>query len=124
MTSSVASTNQADFLKYSHTIGLCTMDGRGFMFPSDTAIGPEGRIYTVSRGLVGDSRTQRVTAYDLGSAFLERSVRSAKMRDSSNCPPPLRLTVTVISMLPTNTLTGLTFLTARASLSGVGDQKA
>ena len=69
MTSSVASTNQTDFLKYSHTIGLCTMDGRGFMFPSDTAIGPEGRIYTVSRGLVGDSRTQRVTAYDLDSAF-------------------------------------------------------
>ena len=69
MTSSVASTKQTDFLKYSHTIGLCTMDGRGFMFPSDTAIGPEGRIYTVSRGLVGDSRTQRVTAYDLDSAF-------------------------------------------------------
>ena len=69
MTSSVASTNQTDFLKYSHTIGLCTMDGRGFMFPSDTAIGPKGRIYTVSRGLVGDSRTQRVTAYDLDSAF-------------------------------------------------------
>ena len=37
------------FLNYSHTIGICVMDGRGFMFPVDTAIGKNGRLHTVSR---------------------------------------------------------------------------
>lgn len=66
MTTTVASKVS---LKYRHTIGLCTMEGRGFMFPAGTAIGADGRLYTVSRGLTADSRTPRITVYDLDSAF-------------------------------------------------------
>ena len=36
----------AGFLRYTHTIGLSTMGGRGFSFPADTAIGNGGRLYT------------------------------------------------------------------------------
>ena len=60
---------KADFLVYSHTIGLSTMLGRGFYYPSDTAIGKDGRIYTVNRSLEGDTRGTRVTVYDLDSNF-------------------------------------------------------
>ena len=69
MTNSVAAINQTRFLSYSHTIGLCTMLGRGFMFPSDTAMGEGGRLYTVNRGNAPDLRTRRVTVYDLDSEF-------------------------------------------------------
>ena len=60
---------KSDFLVYSHTIGLSTMQGRGFYYPSDTAIGKGGRIYTVNRSLEGDVRGVRVTVYDLDSEF-------------------------------------------------------
>ena len=69
MTSTAAPIAQTEFLNYSHTIGLCTMDGRGFMFPSDTAIGKGGRLYTVSRGNTAETRTTRITAYDIDSGF-------------------------------------------------------
>jgi DNA-binding beta-propeller fold protein YncE len=59
----------ADFLTYSHTIGLSAMQGRGFYYPSDTAIGKDGQLYTVNRGLEGDTRGMRVTVYDLDSNF-------------------------------------------------------
>ena len=45
------------------------MEGRGFMFPSDTAMGEGGRLYTVSRGIPVDPRTRRATMYDLDSEF-------------------------------------------------------
>ena len=60
---------KSDFLVYSHTIGLSTMQGRGFYYPSDTAIGKGGQIYTVNRSLEGDVRGVRVTVYDLDSEF-------------------------------------------------------
>jgi len=69
MNNTIASIDETGFLVYSHTIGLCTMEGRGFMFPSDTAIGKGGRLYTVSRGNTADTRTNRVTLYDLVSEF-------------------------------------------------------
>ena len=56
-------------LRYDRTIGLATMEGRGFFFPSDTAVGKDGRIFTVNRGIDIDSRGVRVTAYDLDSEF-------------------------------------------------------
>ena len=31
-------------IEYSHTIGICVMTGRGFMFPVDTAISKDGKI--------------------------------------------------------------------------------
>ena len=69
MKSSTTELNNSQFLKYSHTIGLCTMLGRGFMFPSDTAIASDGKLFTVSRGHPGDLRTRRVTSFDTDSQF-------------------------------------------------------
>ena len=59
---------RAGFLRYSHTIGLSTMEGRGFSFPSDTAIGKEGRLYTVNRADHAPPQV-RVTMYDLDSQY-------------------------------------------------------
>ena len=41
----------AQFLKYSGTVGMTTMQGRGFYFPMDSAMAGDGRIYVVSRAL-------------------------------------------------------------------------
>ena len=60
---------EKSFLKYSHTIGICVMDGRGFMFPVDTAIGKGGRIHTVSRAYVPATAQLRITMYDLDSQY-------------------------------------------------------
>lgn len=57
-------TQQAAFLKYSHTIGMSTMEGRGYYYPVDTAIGQDGKVYTVNRSLDGDTRGVRVTITD------------------------------------------------------------
>ena len=56
-------------LCYSHSIGLSTMEGRGFYYPVDTAIDADGKLYTVSRSLDGDVRGLRVTVYDLESEY-------------------------------------------------------
>ena len=69
MTTSV-SRPQVDFLRYSHTIGLSTMAGRGFYYPVDTAIDAQGRLFTVNRSLDGDPRGVRVTICDLDSEYL------------------------------------------------------
>lgn len=61
---------RTDFLEYSHTIGLSTMEGRGFYYPVDTARGRDGRLYTVSRSLEGDNRGIRVTMFDLDSEYV------------------------------------------------------
>ena len=59
---------RTDFLKYKRTIGLSTMEGRGFSFPADTAVGKDGRLYTVNRA-DHDPRQPRVTMYDLDSEY-------------------------------------------------------
>ena len=56
-------------LVYSHTIGLSTMDGRGFYYPVDTLAGSDGRLYTINRSLEGDIRGVRVTIYDIDSEY-------------------------------------------------------
>ena len=60
---------QANFLEYSHTIGLSTMAGRGFYYPNDAHIGPDGRIYVVNRSLEGDTRGVRVVICNLESEY-------------------------------------------------------
>ena len=62
--------SQTDFLEYSHTIGLSTMEGRGFYYPVDTARGKDGRLYTANRSLEGDNRGIRITMFDLDSEYL------------------------------------------------------
>ncbi len=56
-------------LTYSHTIGLSTMEGRGFYYPVDTLCASDGRLYTISRSLEGDTRGVRVTVYDIDSEY-------------------------------------------------------
>ena len=45
------------------------MEGRGFYFPSDTAVGKDGRLYTANRSVEIDRRGVRITAYSLDSEF-------------------------------------------------------
>ena len=58
-----------DFLKYSLTVGMTTMEGRGFYAPTDTAIGKDQRLYVVNRSLENVPQGVRVTMLDLGSGF-------------------------------------------------------
>ena len=62
---------RTDFLNHYITIGLSTMEGRGFYYPVDTAIGANGRMYVVNRGLEGDDRSIRITVCDLDSEYYE-----------------------------------------------------
>jgi hypothetical protein len=59
----------SDRLKYNRTVGLCSMEGRGFYFPADTLIGQDEKLYTVSRSLDGDTRGVRVTIYDIDEEY-------------------------------------------------------
>ncbi len=60
---------KSSFLNYERTIGLSTMEGRGFYYPADTAVGADGKLYVVSRSLEGDIRGVRVTVCDLDSEY-------------------------------------------------------
>ena len=62
--------HRVNFLKYSHTVGLCVMVGRGFSYPVDTAIAKDGRLYVVNRGLDADELRQiRGTICSLDSEY-------------------------------------------------------
>ena len=60
---------QTDFLTYRLTIGLSTMEGRGFYYPCDTVIGHDHRLYVLNRSLEGVDRGIRVTMCDLDSEY-------------------------------------------------------
>lgn len=61
--------SHSSILSYHNTIGLCTMEGRGFMFPVDTTFDSNGYIYTINRGHKADPRTIRITKYNIDSEF-------------------------------------------------------
>ena len=63
------SASSSGILAYSHTIGLCVMEGRGFMFPVDTLISNTGRMHTISRAYSPADSQKRVTLYDINSEF-------------------------------------------------------
>ncbi len=65
----MTTTQMTELLKYSHSIGLSTMEGRGFYYPVDTTFDAEGKVYTVSRSLDGDNRGLRITVYDMDSKY-------------------------------------------------------
>ena len=69
MSSNIKSKINTTSLKYSHTIGLCVMEGRGFMFPVDTLITADGRMHTVSRAYIPATGQLRVTMYDINSEY-------------------------------------------------------
>ena len=56
-------------IEYSHTIGICVMTGRGFMFPVDTAISKDGKIHTVSKGYRPAVYQTRTNIYDVDGQF-------------------------------------------------------
>ena len=56
-------------IEYELTVGLSAMDGRGFYYPSDTAIGKDGRFYVVNRSLESVVRGVRVTMCDIDSEY-------------------------------------------------------
>ena len=47
---------QAAVLEYDLTVGLSAMEGRGFYYPTDTAIAPNGRLYVPNRSVDGATR--------------------------------------------------------------------
>ena len=59
---------QANFLEYSLTVGMTTMEGRGFYYPMDTALASDGRMYTASR-TPDVGRGVRVTMFNIDSEY-------------------------------------------------------
>ena len=61
---------QTQLLKYHRTVGMTTMRGRGFYYPVDSALGQNGRIYTVSRSAERSSAdTVRVTVLNIEGEY-------------------------------------------------------
>ena len=58
-----------NFLEYVMTLGMTTMEGRGFYYPVDTAIGQDGWLYVVNRSLDNVTRGVRVTMCDIDSEY-------------------------------------------------------
>ena len=59
----------AEFLEYVMTLGMTVMEGRGFYYPVDTAIGQDSRLYVVNRSLDNVARGVRVTMCDIDSEY-------------------------------------------------------
>jgi len=59
----------AEFLEYFMTLGMTVMEGRGFYYPVDTAIGQDSRLYVVNRSLDNVARGVRVTMCDIDSEY-------------------------------------------------------
>ena len=56
-------------LEYRLTLGMTTMEGRGFYYPTDTAIADDGRMYVANRSLENVTRGVRVTMCDIESEY-------------------------------------------------------
>ena len=62
-------TPQTHLLTYRDTLGITAMQGRGFYYPADAAVGDNGRIYVVSRSLEGYAPGTRVTICSLDHEY-------------------------------------------------------
>ena len=56
-------------LEYSHTMGMTVMEGKGFYYPVDTAVGKDDRLYVISRSKEETTRGIRVTICDAESGY-------------------------------------------------------
>ena len=56
-------------LEYSHTMGMTVMEGKGFYYPVDTAVGKNDRLYVISRSKEETARGIRVTICDGESGY-------------------------------------------------------
>ena len=62
--------DQATFkLRYSHTVGIVAMEGRGFSNPVDLAISSDGRMYVASRANAAQQYGVRIGICDLDSEY-------------------------------------------------------
>ena len=61
---------QTEFLRYSRTVGMTAMRGRGFHYPVDSAMAGDGRIYVVSRSSErGPAENVRVTVLNIEGEY-------------------------------------------------------
>ena len=60
---------QTKVLEYSHTMGMTVMEGKGFYYPVDTAVGRNDRLYVISRSKEETTRGIRVTMCDAESGY-------------------------------------------------------
>ena len=60
---------QTRVLEYSHTMGMTVMEGKGFYYPVDTAVGRDDRLYVISRSKEETTRGIRVTICDAESGY-------------------------------------------------------
>ncbi len=60
---------KAGSIEYDMTVGMTAMEGRGFYYPSDIAVGRDGRFYVVNRSLESVDRGVRVTMCDIESEY-------------------------------------------------------
>ena len=66
----IAKLEKTRFLKYSRTVGMTTMRGRGFYYPMDSAMAGDGRIYVVSRSSErAPADTVRVTVLNVEGEY-------------------------------------------------------
>ncbi len=56
-------------LEYSHTMGMTVMEGKGFYYPVDAAVGRDDRLYVISRSKEETARGVRVTICDGDSGY-------------------------------------------------------
>ena len=56
-------------MEYSHTMGMTVMEGKGFYYPVDAAVGNEDRLYVISRSKEETTRGIRVTLCDAESGY-------------------------------------------------------
>ena len=62
-------TTTTPFLKYSFTVGMTAMDGRGFYYPTDTVFGRNGRLYVPNRGIPRVERGVRILMCDVDGGY-------------------------------------------------------
>ena len=60
---------QTKRMEYSHTMGMTVMEGKGFYYPVDSAVGREDRLYVISRSKEETTRGIRVTMCDAESGY-------------------------------------------------------
>ena len=62
-------TSAAPFLKYSFAVGMTTMEGRGFYYPTDAVLGKNGHIYVPNRGSPHFFRGLRICVCDVDGGY-------------------------------------------------------
>ena len=68
-----AAVAQKQILEYVRTVGMTTMEGRGFYYPMDSAIAKDGRIYVINRSVgnaaLARAKTVRVTMLNIEGEY-------------------------------------------------------